>query len=61
MKDRAARNAARKKLGLKVGDKRHADHKKELVSGGKNTLANLHAISAKSNLKKEARRKARKK
>lgn len=57
VKDRAARNSARKKLGLKVGDPRQADHKKELVSGGKNTLANLHAISAKQNLSKEAKRK----
>jgi hypothetical protein len=58
-KDRAKRNAARKDLGLKVGDPRHADHKKELTNGGKNTLANLHAISAKANLQKEAKRKQR--
>jgi len=59
VKDRAQRNAARKELGLKVGDSRHADHKKELTNGGKNTLANLHAISAKANLQKEAKRKQR--
>ena len=59
VKDRAERNAARKELGLKVGDSRHADHKKELTNGGKNTLANLHAISAKANLQKEAKRKQR--
>lgn len=61
VKDRSKRNAARKKLGLKVGDPRHADHKKELTKGGSNTLANLHAVSAKTNLSKEAKRKARKK
>ena len=60
IKDRAARNKARKMLGLKKGDGKQADHIKELVAGGKNTLANLHAIDAKSNLKKEALRKKRK-
>lgn len=57
LKDRAARNRARRKLGLKVGDPRHVDHIKELVRGGTNSLANLHAMNAKSNLKKEANRK----
>lgn len=57
VKERAERNAARKKLGLEVGDSRHADHKKELIRGGSNSLSNLHAISAKSNLEKEAKRK----
>jgi hypothetical protein len=52
------RNKARSDLGLAVGDPRQADHKKELVRGGANTLANLHAISAKANLTKEAKRKA---
>lgn len=59
VKDRAARNSARSKLGLKVGDPRHADHKKELTSGGGNSLANLHAIMGSANLKKEANRKKR--
>ena len=57
VKDRAKRNKARKELDLKVGDPRQADHKKELVKGGSNSLANLHAISAKANLEKEAKRK----
>lgn len=57
VKDRAKRNAARKELGLQVGDPRQADHKKELVRGGSNSLSNLHAISAKANLEKEAARK----
>jgi len=49
-KNRAARNAARKKLGLKKGDTRDASHKRALSSGGSN---------AKSNLKAEARSKNR--
>ena len=59
MKDRAARNKARSDLGLAVGDPRHADHKKPLTEGGKNTLSNLHAIMGSANLKKEAIRKKR--
>lgn len=59
VKDRAARNAARSKLGLKVGDPRQADHKKELVKGGSNSKSNLQAVSAKKNLTKEANRKKR--
>ena len=43
VKDRAARNAARSDLGLKVGDPRDAGHKKALSKGGKNGLANLFA------------------
>jgi len=57
LKDRAERNAARDKLGLKVGDPRQADHKKELVKGGSNSKSNLRAVSAKTNLHKEAVRK----
>lgn len=59
VKDRAKRNAARKKVGLKVGDPRHVDHKKPLSAGGGNGLANLFATSAKANLTKEANRKKR--
>ena len=43
VKDRAARNSARKELGLKVGDPRDAGHKKALSKGGSNGLANLFA------------------
>lgn len=43
VKDRAARNAARKKLGLKVGDPRDAGHKKAISKGGANSLSNLFA------------------
>lgn len=59
VKDRAKRNAARKKVGLKVGDPRQVDHKTPLSSGGGNGLANLFATSAKYNLTKEANRKKR--
>ena len=59
VKDRAERNKARKELGLKVGDPRQADHKRPLVNGGSNSLANLHAIMGSANLKKEANRKKR--
>lgn len=59
VKDRAARNSARSKLGLEVGDPRHADHKKPLTEGGSKGLNNLHAIMGSANLKKEANRKKR--
>lgn len=60
VKDRAKRNTARAQAGLKVGDPRHADHKKELTNGGSNSKSNVRVVSAKTNLKKEARRKQRK-
>ena len=60
VKDRAERNAARKEVGLKVGDPRQVDHKKELVKGGSNSRKNLRITSAKTNLRKEALRKQRK-
>lgn len=61
VKDRAERNNARKQVGLKVGDPRQVDHKKELVKGGSNAKSNLHITSAKTNLTKEANRKKRSK
>ena len=48
-KDRAKRNAARKKLGLKVGDPREAGHKKALSKGGSNDKSNLKPQSRSSN------------
>ncbi len=57
VKDRAARNKARKEVGLKVGDPRQADHKKELVAGGSTSKSNVRIVSAKTNLEKEAKRK----
>ena len=57
VKDRAKRNAARKAMGLKVGDPRQVDHVKTLKNGGSNSRSNLRVVSAKTNLTKEARRK----
>lgn len=57
VKDRAARNKARSEAGLKVGDPRQADHKKELVSGGSKDKSNVRVVSARTNLEKEAKRK----
>ena len=57
VKDRAKRNAARKTMGLKVGDPRQVDHKTTLKNGGSNKKSNLRVVSAKTNLTKEARRK----
>lgn len=57
VKDRAARNKARKESGLKVGDPRQADHKKPLDSGGSKAKSNVRVISAKANQEKEVKRK----
>lgn len=59
MKDRSARNSARRELGLNVGDGMHADHVTPLTNGGSKAKSNLRAISAATNLKKEATRKKR--
>ena len=59
VKDRAKRNAARKVVGLKVGDSRQVDHKRPLKVGGSNKKSNLRVVSAKTNLTKEAMRKKR--
>jgi len=57
LKDRSARNKARKEAGLKVGDPRQADHKKPLSEGGSNKKSNIRVVSAKTNYKKEVARK----
>ncbi len=57
VKDRAARNKARKESGLKVGDPRQADHKKPLDSGGSTKKSNIRVVSAKANAMKEVKRK----
>ena len=59
VKDRAARNTARKEAGLKVGDSRQADHIKPLTEGGSKKKSNIRVVSAKTNLHKEALRKKR--
>ena len=60
VKDRAARNKARKEAGLKVGDPRQADHKKPLSEGGSNNKSNIRVVSASANAQKEVRRKRKK-
>jgi len=50
--DRAARNRARRKMGLAVGEKAQVDHKKPLSKGGTNAKSNLRVVSAKTNNKK---------
>lgn len=51
-KNRSMRNTARKKLGLKKGDPREADHRKPLSKGGGNGKKNLRAVTKKTNRKK---------
>jgi 5-methylcytosine-specific restriction endonuclease McrA len=51
-KNRALRNKARRKLGLKKGDPREVDHRKPLSKGGGNGRKNLRAVSKKTNRKK---------
>jgi len=51
-KRRALRNAARRALGLKVGDPREADHIRPLDKGGSNSRSNLRAVSLVTNRKK---------
>lgn len=59
VKDRAKRNLARKRAGLKVGDSRQADHIRPLEEGGSNAASNIRVVSAHANLRKEALRKKR--
>jgi len=51
-KNRALRNKARRKLGLKKGDPREVDHRKPLSKGGGNGRKNLRVVSKKTNRKK---------
>jgi ribosomal protein S17 len=50
VKRRSMRNKARRKLGLKKGDKREVDHRRPLSKGGTNHKNNLHAVSRRTNI-----------
>ncbi len=52
IKERAARNKARRIMGLKVGDPREVDHIKPLSKGGSNSKKNLRIVSRTANRKK---------
>lgn len=51
-RNRSRRNAARRALGLEVGDSREVDHKKPLSKGGGNGKKNIRAVSRTTNRKK---------
>ena len=55
--DRVARNKARTVMGLAPGDPRQVDHKDG--NPRNNVKSNLRIVSAKTNLKKESKRKQR--
>lgn len=52
IRERSARNKARRLLKLTVGDPREADHIKPLSRGGTNARKNLRAVSRATNRKK---------
>jgi 5-methylcytosine-specific restriction endonuclease McrA len=52
VKRRSLRNQARRKMKLKVGDKREVDHKKPLSKGGTNRRSNIRVTTKKANRKK---------
>jgi len=49
---RNMRNAARAKMGLKVGDRREVDHRKPLSQGGTNHRNNLRVVKFRTNRRK---------
>ena len=53
--NRSKRNGARRKLGLGVGNRKEADHKKSLRAGGSNRRSNLRAVSRTTNRRKGSR------
>ena len=53
-KNRAARNKARRVMGLKKGDPREVDHVKPLSKGGGKGRSNLRIVSRKINRRKGA-------
>jgi 5-methylcytosine-specific restriction endonuclease McrA len=52
IKNRSLRNAARRKMGLEVGDPREVDHKKPLSRGGSNNKNNLRVVLRSTNRRK---------
>lgn len=52
IKNRAARNKARRVMGLKKGDPREVDHVKALDKGGSNGRSNLRIVSRTTNRRK---------
>ena len=52
IRNRAARNLARKIMGLSVGDPREVDHKIPLSKSGSNSEKNLRVVSRATNRKK---------
>lgn len=54
-KNRAARNTARRKAGLGVGNPKEADHVKPLSKGGSNSKSNVRVVSRATNRKKGAK------
>ena len=53
--NRSARNQARRKMGLQVGDSREVDHKVPLAKGGSNSTRNLRVVARSTNRKKGAK------
>lgn len=51
-KNRAARNKARRVMGLKKGDPREVDHVRALDKGGGTGRSNLRIVSRETNRKK---------
>ncbi|QDP49042.1 MAG: hypothetical protein Unbinned465contig1000_33 [Prokaryotic dsDNA virus sp.] len=51
-RNRAARNTARRRVGLKKGDKREVDHRRPLSKGGTNKRSNLRVVSRTQNRRK---------
>lgn len=54
-----ARRAMEKEGAVSKGDGKQVDHKKTIKEGGSNARSNLRVTSAKANLTKEAKRKAK--
>jgi len=58
-KNRSTRNKARRKLKLRKGDPREADHRRPLSRGGGNGRGNLRAVSRTTNRKKGSKSRSR--